>query len=185
MTWMQVASVLLYFFLTFDVCSQAPLDDKTARMINKAVSIGYQPGRGSIQSPDDIGKWIQKLAEGGDAESQHDFGLICEMTGKKEEAFRWFKKSANQDWAEAEYALARCYVLGIGCQKDSSKAAEIYKKSANKGNKDSQVMLGLMYKNGNGVTKNLNEARRYLKLASEQGDGAAKAYLLEVDSKSD
>lgn len=185
MAWIHVASLLLYFFVTSYVCSQATLDDKTARMINKAVSIGYQPGRGSIHSPDDIGKWIQKLAESGDAESQNDFGLICEMNGKKEDAFRWFEKSANQGWVEAEYNLARCYGLGIGCQKDQSKAAEIYKKSANKGNKDSQIMLGLMYKNGNGVTKNLNEARRYFQLASEQGDGAAKAYLLEIDSKSD
>lgn len=176
---------LFYYFLTFEVCSQAPLDDKTARMINKAVSLGYQPGRGSIQSSADIGKWIQKLAESGDAESQNDFGLICEMNGKKEDAFRWFEKSANQGWVEAEYNLARCYGLGIGCQKDPSKAAEIYKKSAGKGDKGSQVALGLMYKNGYGVMKNLNEARRYFQLASEQGDGTAKAYLLEIGSKSD
>lgn len=155
--------------------------DKAARMFNKAVSMGYKPGAGQIQNEKDIDEWIKKSAENGDAESQNDYGIICEMSGKQEEAFAWFLKSAKQGFVDGEFNLARCFEMGIGTKENPTKATEFLIKSGNKGHKNAQVMLGFKYLNGIGVEKNKSEAKKWFKLASEQGDGEAKAYLLECN----
>lgn len=65
--------------------------------------------------------WIPE-AEAGDADIQSRIGLMYllgEGTEKNpEQAARWFKEAAKQNFGRAQYQLGRLYASGIGIEKD-------------------------------------------------------------------
>lgn len=44
-----------------------------------------------------------------------------------EEAFKYYKKSADHNYARGQFHVARCYRSGIGIKKSLKKAIEYYK----------------------------------------------------------
>ena len=57
------------------------------------------------------------------------------------DAFKWYRKAAEQGHAEAQYALGGCYYLGKGVTKDHKQAVYWLRKSAAQGNADAQKLL--------------------------------------------
>ena len=49
------------------------------------------------------------------------------------EAVDWFKKSADEGFAGAQYALGRMYESGLGVSKNSDEAVKWYQKAADQG----------------------------------------------------
>ncbi|WP_418642377.1 protein kinase domain-containing protein [Vibrio chaetopteri] len=64
-------------------------------------------------------------------------------------AVKWFRKSADQGNAKAQYNLASMYEQGRGVDKDMTEAVRWYVKSAKQGNKDAQSKLKTMGKSWN------------------------------------
>ena len=58
--------------------------------------------------------FLPKEAESGDMFAQFCLGDALYKQGKRDEAFQWFKKSAEQGQPEAMQSLAWCYLFGIG-----------------------------------------------------------------------
>ena len=91
---------------------------------------------------------------------------------KKEysEAFKIYKKLADEGDIKALNQVAYMYAGGEGVAKDYSEALKYSKLSADKGNAKGQFNLGIAYLYGFGVVKNNEEALKWFGLAAKQGD---------------
>ena len=67
---------------------------------------------------------------------------ICKNFVKAEE---YYRKAANQEYAEAQYRLGRCYELGKGVDNNKNMAAIWYEKAAKQGHIEAQYYLGKYY----------------------------------------
>ena len=90
------------------------------------------------------------------------------------EAARWFRLSAEQDWPDAQYQLARLYAQGTGVNQDLANAVDWYRRAAMQGQLDAQFMLGVSYYDGQGVPRDLIEGLAWFMIAAETGDAAAE-----------
>lgn len=93
-------------------------------------------------------------------------------------AFMWFKTAAEQDCAEAQYYLARCYYDGIGgIEQNDGLAFEWFKKAAEQNVSEAQYSLALCYFEGRGIEQNDVLAFEWFNKAAEQ-DVAEAQYEL-------
>jgi hypothetical protein len=81
------------------------------------------------------------------------------------EAVKWFRASAKQGIAAAQFNLGRMYESGHGVPPDFREAAALYQKAADRGDPSAQFNLGAMYYNGRGVPKDYVETYKFLKIA--------------------
>jgi len=108
-----------------------------------------------------------------DAETQCHIGN-CYAEGKvvakdEAEAVRWYRKAADQGYAEAQCWLGKWYTyhLTIGRK---SQAAMWYRKAAEQGHVVAQHELGILYFRGaGGVTVDYTEAVRLFRKGAESG----------------
>ena len=84
------------------------------------------------------------------------------------EAVKWFRKAAEQNYAQAQYALGICYDSGDGVTKDEFEAVNWYRKAAEQNDAEGQFSLGVCYANGRGVEKDEAEAVKWYRRAAEQ-----------------
>lgn len=98
------------------------------------------------------------LAKNDDAKAQYYIGYIYEYIEEKFENKNpdfWFLKSANNDYAEAQYEMAmKCYF-----ENSYEDAVLWYEKAAKQGHKDAQKHLGIMYELGYGIQQDLEMAQ--------------------------
>ena len=101
------------------------------------------------------------------------FGVIQDFS----EAFRWYRKSAEQGDDYGQKTLGSMYFNGRGVTQDFSEGVRWYRKSAEQGNASSQYNLGNIYSNGHGVTQDFSEAFRWYRKSAEQGHAISQFYL--------
>ncbi|RIA79859.1 hypothetical protein C1645_701926, partial [Glomus cerebriforme] len=74
-------------------------------------------------------------------------------------SFEYYKKSANQDYLDAQFELGYCYDKGVGTEVNKIKAFKfykmLYKLAAEKEHNKTQNNLGILFSNGEGTEKNL------------------------------
>lgn len=95
-------------------------------------------------------------------------------------AVEWYKKAAEQGYADAQYNLGVMYRDGNGVRQDYSKAVEWYKKAAEQGVAQAQCNLGSMYYNGNGVRQDYSKAFNWYRIASGQQFADAQRCLAKM-----
>ena len=93
------------------------------------------------------------------------------------EAIRWYRKSADQGDAMAQYGLAFMYDRGTGLPQDYAEAVRWGRKAAEQGNAMAQSYLGFSHAQGHGVSQDYAEAVRWYRKAAEQGDSKAQYAL--------
>ena len=71
------------------------------------------------------------------------------------EAIRWYRLSAEQGDASAQFNLGNMYANGEGVPQDDAEAVRWYRLAAEQGNAGAQLNLGNMYANGRGRTAGL------------------------------
>lgn len=96
------------------------------------------------------------------------------------EAAKWYRKSAEQGYAKAQYELGAMFYFGESIVKDYSEALKWFRKSAEQGNADAQNSLGDMYYLGDGVKENFSEAVKWYQKSAEQGNKYAQYNLGEI-----
>ena len=57
-------------------------------------------------------------------------------------AFKWYKRSADRDYAPAQTAIGLAYETGMGVKKDESQAVKFYRLAAEKEDSSAQYYLG-------------------------------------------
>ena len=111
---------------------------------------------------------LKNLANQGNAFAQLQLANYYAKDNLKS-AFNWTKKAAEQDFALAEFQLARMYLRGKGTEKNLKLAFEWMEKAVAGDDIKAQYNLGEMYLNGEGTEKNLKLAFEWIKASAEQG----------------
>ncbi len=93
------------------------------------------------------------------------------------EALVWYRESAEQGYAKAQFALGFMYDIGRGVQQDAGEALSWFTKSAESGYCRAQLRVGMRYVNGKGVPQDDKEAVKWFRVAAEQGDATGQYNL--------
>ena len=125
---------------------------------------------------------IRAKAEKGDAQSQYELGLAFHngslgVAKDETEAAKWYRKAAEQNFANAQYNLGVCYSKGQGVAADKAEAVKWYRKAAEQNLALAQYNLGVCYDKGQGVAGDKMEAVKWYRKAAEQNDALAQYNL--------
>ena len=93
------------------------------------------------------------------------------------EAYKWYRKAAEQGHADAQCKLGFVYSSDKCTPQDQAEGTRWYRKAAEQGHADAQVRLGWRYANGQGVAQDEAEAVRWVRNAAEQGNVNAEESL--------
>jgi len=93
-------------------------------------------------------KMIVPLAEGGHGLAQYQMGLMLEQGQGTEanltEAYKWYKKAADQGIADAYFALGQIYYRGVAVPKDLMQAMVSFDVAARLGHSVSNDWRGMV-----------------------------------------
>lgn len=125
----------------------------------------------------------RRLAEAGDARSQHGLALLYE-TGQgvavdAKAAARWYAAAVEQGLPAAQNNLGLLYADGRGVIRNTGKAIDLWHQAAASGYPMAQYNLGLAYFRGVGLTKNHREAVKWFTAAADRGVADAQYALAE------
>ena len=90
------------------------------------------------------------------------------------EAVKWYRKAAEQGYAEAQYIYGRCCLDGTGIAKNPSEGVKWLLKAAEQGNVNAMYDAGVCYCDGIGVKRNIDMALKYFVLAEKAGHPKCK-----------
>lgn len=93
------------------------------------------------------------------------------------QAYKWYRKSAEQGHAIAQFNLGTMYDNGEDIPKNTGVACKWFRKAAEQGHAEAQFFLGLRYANGDGVPKDAKQACEWFEKSAKQGDAAAQGAL--------
>jgi TPR repeat protein len=121
----------------------------------------------------DLNQKAARFAENGSAATQFSKG-ICYFCGygvklSHEEAVKWFRKSAEQNFAPAQERLAMCLLLGDGIKEDKPEAIKLFNQAVEQDFSPAMFALGFCYAMGNGVKENQEEAVKWYRKAADKG----------------
>ena len=95
----------------------------------------------------------------------------------KAQALTWYRKAAEQGYAQAQLLLGIIYDQGVGVAQDYAQALDWYRKAAEQGYAKAQYNLGAMYDEGLGQEQDYRLAADWYRKAAEQGYAKAQFNL--------
>ena len=101
-------------------------------------------------------------------------GLDAMKAGRKEEAFKYFERSAENGDPDGDQNLGGCYWFGLGVKQDYSQAVKWFKKPAALGRVGPQYCLANAYYSGLGVEKDYEKAFKWYQKSADQGNSDAE-----------
>ena len=121
---------------------------------------------------------VRAKADAGDVNAQFSLGSILYYGGNETaQAVEWFRKSAGQGYAPAEFQMGQLYDFGFGIKQDDTQALAWYRKAAEHGSAPAQRTIGEFYQKGRAVSADPVEAARWYRRAAD-GDDLRAQYLL-------
>jgi hypothetical protein len=140
---------------------------------------------GFAQQSDADGKKLAEIrakAEKGDAKAQWELGKAFSngefgLEKDQQEAFKWIRKAAEQNNAQAQGGLGFLYMYGQGVAQNTAEALKWYREGAEHNDSISQNNLAYCYYYGLGIAKNETEAVKWYREAAEQ-NFALSQYML-------
>ena len=106
----------------------------------------------------------------GDAEAQYWLGAVFDDRSRWNgdahdacEAVKWFRRAANQGYAEAQYDLGLIYFNGRGVTRDNGEAAKWFLKSAEQGHENAPYYLARCTQKAKVSLKTYREASKVLR----------------------
>lgn len=98
---------------------------------------------------------LLKAAGDGSARAQDELGAYYQFyENNYEEAFKWYRKSAEQGFADAQYNVGSSYDFGQGVERNPQEATKWYRLAVAQNHSWAQYNLAISYLNGSGVPKN-------------------------------
>src|SRR5690242_11075320 len=147
--------------------------------VSSAQTIEPQTGAVCEALPADL-QAVQQRAEAGDAAAEYERGrsmLSPRPTDSEfESAMPWFRRSAEQGYAPAEYFYGGMFREGRW--KNPQQLVYWWTKAAEQSEVRAQLRLGVSYEQGsNGVVRDYRLAFKWLSMAARQGDPDAQVSL--------
>jgi hypothetical protein len=126
------------------------------------------------------------MVRAGDARFQFVYGVALSLRPRtdgycfknEEEPVKYFTLSADQGWAEAQCAYAKCLLRGTGVMTDFGEAARYFKLAADQGRPQARYWYGICLRDGTGVGRDEEEAAKYFVLSADQWN--THAWLREL-----
>ena len=137
-----------------------------------------------LSCSEDSNGTVAQRAEWNDAYAQIALGQMYYdgdgVLQDRKEAAKWWRKAAQQGYADAQYNLGVMYYKGEGVIQDFKEAVKWNRKAAEQGYADAQNNLGLMYSKGEGVIQDYIQAHAWYDVSSANGSklGAKNRDLL-------
>ena len=124
------------------------------------------------------------LANQNDAKACYNLGLMYQdgdgVAKNLDEAVRWYTKSADLDYKEAQYTLG-ALVFQRQIQTISyPQAVTYYEQAAKQGHVKSQLNLGMLYFRGDVIAQDLPAAVQWLSLAASNNNSEAQGYMAQL-----
>ena len=120
---------------------------------------------------------LSRMAKAGDQVAQFNLGAsYTEGRGIAQNypaAADWYRKAADQGFANAQNNLGYMYESGLGVAQNDPSAAYWYRKAADQGMAEAQNNLGALYTNSRGVAQDYATAVNYFRKAADQGHAGA------------
>lgn len=133
----------------------------------------YYEGRGTEQDYFLARQWYTKAANGGNDYAATEIGKMEMDNNNYEEAVKWFRKAAENGYADAQNRLGVRYSKGEGVIQDEEEALIWFVKAAEQGHSKAQSNIGCCYYYGEGVPKDEYKSKEWLRKSAEQGDEKA------------
>ena len=117
--------------------------------------------------------YYRKAADKGLPKAQTNLGRIYASQKRFGEAVVWYKLAAEQDFSDAQFMLASCYMVGQGVPHDEKEAVRWLLPAAEAGVAIAQAALGGCYYLGKGIEQDYEKAEYWLKKGVAQGNPKA------------
>lgn len=122
----------------------------------------------------DIIDTLKSIAMKGHAKAQYllamiYYGSFDEETENQDEGYKWLEKSANLEYAPAQYLVGEAYFNGESVSIDYDEAFKMFENSAKQGYLYAQCKLGFCYEFCYGTEQDYKEAIKLYKLAAKSG----------------
>jgi TonB family protein len=149
----------------------------------RAYSSGVETGPKTLQAARaDAARLGREAAEAGNAEAQYFFGSLYETGAggvrNYEAALNWYRKSAAQGYALAQYKLGMAYLKGDwGVPQDDVQAGKWLLQAASQGNVNAAYQIGELYFKGKGVEQDDTQAAEWITFAAKGYNASAQARL--------
>ena len=155
----------------------------TAEKVNKKADLHYQNAiqLHGAEMLEEVFEQYARSAELGHAVAQYNLAMMY-SNGESvyvdyQQAVYWFRKSAEQKFAPAQYRLGEMYYFEKGgLPGDLGKAIELFNHAANQGDPDAQMNLAMLYGTGEGLPSDTGKALFWFKQAGEGGHESAHGY---------
>jgi TPR repeat protein len=150
--------------------------------INKMLNRYNEKLEGMLKKPHEYKRSLQTkienferrlyLAFSGEAQSQYQVALdyvnTFKLLQRKEKAFYWAKKSAEQGHGKAMVLVGTFYIKGIGNSINIYQGISWYRKAAEAGHKGAPFKLGNFYFKGNNIKQDYQKAVYWYKYGNER-----------------
>ena len=163
--------------------SEADADGAGLRALaSNGVAVAYRPGfKPTGPAPTINTTRDQAAAAAGDPAAQVRLGRAYAsgygVPFDRSAAATWFRKAADQGYAEGQAALGAELLTGQGVAEDDAQALVWLRKAADQNNAIAQVELGYVYEAGKGVTRDFVASAEWYRKAAEQGNGLGETAL--------
>ena len=113
--------------------------------------------------------WIQQAAQLGFAQVQYTLAFLYKDKNDLERFIYWLKKSADQYFVPAQFALFLAYEEGTGVEQDSQKAFDLLIQLAFQDYMPAQLILSIWYEEGHTIERSLEWALYWRRKSAEEG----------------
>jgi tetratricopeptide (TPR) repeat protein len=124
------------------------------------------------------------LANQNDAKACYNLGLMYHdgdgVTLNMDEAVKWYTKSADLNYKEAQYMLASLVFRREIQSISYERAAQYYQQAAELGHVKSQLNLGMLYYRGDVIAQDLAASLKWLSLAASNNNSEAQGYMANL-----
>ena len=118
-------------------------------------------------------KYDNRSLEVTSEKAQCVIGIYYMSKEEHSEAISWLRKSAEQNFANAQFLLGACYEDGRGVEQDKQEAVKWYRMAAEHGHAKAQLALGRYYDHEEDAPdhniEDYKEAVKWYQMAAEQG----------------
>ncbi|MDO6695382.1 serine/threonine-protein kinase [Aliiglaciecola sp. 3_MG-2023] len=130
---------------------------------------------------------LRRLTEEGlnpsDAKEQFELGNDfrtgdnADIAKSYEQSVYWYRRSADQGYADSANNLGYMYENGFGVNESFTEAAKWYLKAAELGSKYGQNNIGILYRDGEGIEQSYSKAFYWFRKSAEQNHASAQHNL--------
>ncbi|SDK69284.1 hypothetical protein SAMN05192566_2078 [Methylophilus rhizosphaerae] len=124
------------------------------------------------------------LANQNDAKACYNLGLMYHdgdgVTQNMDEAVKWYTKSADLGYREAQYMLGSLVFQRQIQSISYPQAVAFYEQAAKQGHVKSQLNLGMLYLRGEVIEQDMPAAVQWLSLAASNNNSEAQGYMAEL-----